>query len=82
MSIAEQELLAERAKSLYERKWRADYERSHLHEFVAIEPDSESGFLGKTLSEAMIAAHKAFPGKPVYGIRIGHNAAVHMGVLW
>ena len=79
---AQSEDLATRAKSLYDLRWREVMERTHLHDYLAIEPDSEQYFLGGNLSEAMVAAHKACPDKQIFGLRIGHKAAVHLGGMW
>lgn len=71
--------IARRAIELYEAKWRAELERDHLDEFAAIEPDSETYFLGKSLSEAIRAARRAFPDRITYTKRIGHDVAVEIG---
>jgi hypothetical protein len=44
--------IAKRAEELYEARWRAELERDHLPEFAAIEPESATYFLGKSLSDA------------------------------
>jgi len=69
------------AKELYERSLRSQLEASHLHEFVAIEPDSGDYFLGATLSQAVQAARAAHPERISFALRIGHDAAVHLGEL-
>jgi len=73
---------AARAKTLYELHWREALERTNLHDYLAIEPDTEQYFLGKSLTEAMVTAHKACPDKQIFGLRVGHRAAVHLGGLW
>jgi len=55
--------------------WEAD----HLDDFVAIEPNSKSYFIGKTFVEAAMAAKKAFPTQKSFVIRIGREAAFHIG---
>ena len=69
-----------RAEEVYTKRLRAILEPDHVDEFVAIEPESGDYFLGKTLSEAMAAAHRAYPGRLAHAMRIGHRAAVHFGM--
>lgn len=73
--------IIERAKRLYEERLKGDLEKSHMNEFVVIEPDSGDYFIGKSMSEASSAARAAHPDRRGYIIRIGHKAAVQMGVL-
>jgi len=73
--------VARRATELYDEKLRSELEATNMHAFVAIEPDSGHFFLGKTLSEAMQASRAAYPDRLAFGIRVGHSAAVHIGVL-
>ena len=70
---------AERAKQVYEDEYRAQLESAHLGQYVAIEPDSRTFFLGETFVDAALAARNAFPEKKAFVIRIGHEAAFHMG---
>lgn len=71
--------VAQRAKQLYEQKLRTDLEATHMNEFVAIEPDSQSYYLDHTFMEAGLAAKKAHPNRKSFVIRIGHDAAFHIG---
>ncbi|MBT5020237.1 hypothetical protein OAF42_02285 [Planctomicrobium sp.] len=73
--------VAQRATELYEGKLRSKLEDTNMHAFVAIEPDSGDHFIGATLSEAMQAARLEYPDRLSFGIRVGHRAAVHIGVL-
>ena len=70
-----------RATQLYEAELREKLERTNMNDFVAIEPDSGEYFLGKTLSEAIQAARSAHPNRLAFAMRVGHSAAVHIGVL-
>ena len=81
MTSTRTEDVARRATALYEERLREDLERSHMHEFVAIEPDSGDYFFGKTLSQAIQASRAAHPNRLAFGMRVGHSAAVHIGVL-
>lgn len=69
------------AKEIYESRLRAQLESSYRNQFVAIEPESGDYFLGLTLSAAIQAARRAFPDRISFALRIGHDTAVHLGVL-
>ncbi len=73
--------IAESAKKVYEEDLRPRLEREHTDDFVAIEPSSRSYFLGKTFLEVALAAKRAFPDKKSFVIRIGHEAAFHIGAF-
>jgi hypothetical protein len=72
------EQLVERSERLYEERLKAELEANHLHEFVAIEPESGEYFLGPTLSDAAAACRAAHPNRRVYVVRVGHRAAIEM----
>jgi hypothetical protein len=71
--------LMSRAKELYQRRWKDVLEQTHLHSFVAIEPDSEEYFLGRTLSEASAAAAAVYPDRRTAVLRVGHAATIEIG---
>jgi hypothetical protein len=73
--------VAKRATELYENQLREDLERTHLNEFVAIEPDSGEYFLGSTLSEAIQAARRHYPDRITFAVRVGASSAVHLGSM-
>lgn len=73
--------LARRAEQLYEERYKSEWERTHLHKFVAIEPDSGEIFSGSTLSEAASAARKAYPDRRAFVLRVGHRTAIHIGAI-
>ena len=79
MSLEELQQLAEDATQVYDQKLRARLEAAHPHAFVAIEPESGDYFLGKTLSEAMGAAHIAHPRLRAFCLRVGHSCAIQIG---
>jgi len=70
--------IADQAKAVYETL-RAGLESGHLDEFIAIEPTSKSYFLGKTFVEAAMAAKEALPDRKTFVIRVGRDAAFHIG---
>lgn len=71
--------IAESAKHLYEFELKDQLEANHRDKFVAIEPTSKAYFLGDTFIAAAIAAKHAFPSRTSFVIRIGHDAAFHIG---
>lgn len=71
--------VAEKAKTIYEQRLRAELESSHPDQFVAIEPDSGDFFVGSTYSESVMAARAAHPDRIAFVIRVGHEAAIHIG---
>ncbi|WP_254506572.1 hypothetical protein [Anatilimnocola floriformis] len=80
MSDSETTDFIARAENLYEVKLRSILEPKHLHEFVAIEPESGDYFLGQTLSEAVGAARRSYPDRITHTMRVGHAAALHFGM--
>ncbi len=71
--------VAEQAKRVYEARYRAEFEAKHRDRFVAIEPVSESFFLGDEFIDAAMAAKNAYPDRKSFVIRVGHEAAFHIG---
>jgi hypothetical protein len=70
--------VADDAKEFYE-SIRHRLEAEHRDDFVAIEPTSKSYFLGKSFVEAAMAAKQAFPDRKSFVIRVGREAAFHIG---
>lgn len=70
---------ADRSKEIYNRDLKVRLEESHPDEFVAIEPESKSYFVGDTFIDAALLARRAHPDRKVFVIRIGHEAAFHFG---
>ena len=71
--------LADRAKRVYESRFKAELETTHRDQFVAIEPESESFFLGIAFVDAAMAAKDAYPDRKSFVLRVGHEAAFHIG---
>lgn len=80
MTSQDSENMARRAELIYEQRLKQQLESSHPDEFVAIEPNSGDYFLRRTLSDAMGAARAAYPNRLFHVLRVGHKAAVHIGV--
>jgi hypothetical protein len=75
--------VSEAAKMVYERELKERLEFAYRDKFVAIEPTSKAFFLGDTFLAAALAAalaaKEAFPGRTSFVLRIGHDAAFHIG---
>ncbi len=71
--------IAEQAKRFYALRLRTELEANHRHRYVAIEPVSESYFLADQFIEAAMAAKNAHPDRKAFVLRVGHDAAFHMG---
>ena len=71
--------VAEAAKQVYEEDLRSRLEWEHRDDFVAIEPTSRSYFVGKTFLEVALAAKAAYPERKSFVMRVGHEAAFHIG---
>lgn len=81
MLSSEAKRLADKAKRLYEEKYRATLEENNHGAFVCIKPESEEYFLGATLDEAVNQAIDVFPDRLTHTLRIGYAAALHLGVM-
>ena len=73
--------VALKARSLYNLKLRDQLERNSPGAFVCIEPESEKFFVGRTLDEAVNQAIDVFPDRLTHTLRVGHAAALHLGVM-
>jgi hypothetical protein len=71
--------IAEEAKRVYESRLKSELEATHRGEFVAIEPVSESYFLAAKFIDAAMAAKIAYPDRKSFVLRIGQEAAFHIG---
>ena len=73
--------VAEKAKRIYEERLRAELELKYRDKFVAIEPDSGDFFVGSTYGESVMAARNAHPNRISFVMRVGHEAAIHLGAM-
>lgn len=71
--------VAEKAKLIYVELLQNKLEASHLNQFVAIEPASGDHFIAESFSQAVASARKSYPDRISFVIRVGHNAALHLG---
>lgn len=74
------ESITSRAKAIYEAR-RAQLEKEHEGQFVAIEPDSGDFFLADSFDAAVAKAVARHPQKISHTIRIGRDAAFHIGLM-
>ena len=70
-----------KARSIYESQLREALEKEYSGKYASIEPISGADFIGDTFDEAVNSAIDAFPERLTYTLRIGHAAALHIGVL-
>jgi hypothetical protein len=77
----ESKRVADKAKKLFQEKYRSDLEKNNCGSFVCIEPESGDYFLGSTLDDAVNQALNAHPDRLTHTLRIGHGAALHLGVM-
>jgi hypothetical protein len=69
----------QRGQQIYEQRLKADLEKSHMHDYVVIEPESWDHYVGHTMGEATAQSRAAHPGQITYIMRVGHGAAFHIG---
>ena len=67
-----------KSERLYAEKLKDVLEKTHMHAYVVIEPESGDYFLGPTLSDAEAAARVAYPHRRAYIMRVGHRTAIEM----
>jgi hypothetical protein len=77
----ESKRVAANAKRLFEEKYREKLEQSNCGEFVCIEPESGDYFLGQTFDDAVNQANDAYPDRLTHTLRVGHDAALHLGAM-
>ena len=70
----------QQARQIYEQH-RAALEAEHSGQFVAIEPQSGEDFIAGTFDDAVRAARATHPSRVSHTIRIGHEAAFHIGLM-
>lgn len=80
MTELETDEFVRKAEKVYATRLKAVLEPEHINTFVAIEPDSGDYFQGTTLGEAARAARESYPDRLTHAMRIGHRAALHLGM--
>jgi hypothetical protein len=71
--------ISESARSVYDLRLKSELEAEQHGRFVAIEPVSGDFFLGDTFIDAAFAAKNAHPDRKSFVIRVGYDAAFHVG---
>jgi hypothetical protein len=71
--------IASTAKQFYESELKHQLEQSNHGHFVAINPDSKEYFVSESFLGAALAAKAAHPSQKPFVIRVGHDAAFHIG---
>ncbi|MFO7905760.1 MAG: hypothetical protein R6U98_24090 [Pirellulaceae bacterium] len=71
--------IAQQAKQIYDSRLRSELETKHRGQYVAIEPVSGSFYLGDEFIDAAMAAKNAHPDRKSFVLRVGHDAAFHIG---
>jgi hypothetical protein len=67
------------AKAIYNAELKESLERDFLGQYVAIVSPTRRHFVRPTFVEAALAAREAEPNHVPFVIRIGHEAAFHIG---
>ena len=67
------------AKAIYHAELKASLERDYLGQYVAIVSPTRRHYIRPTFLEAALAAREAEPDYIPFVIRIGHEAAFHIG---
>lgn len=81
MISEESKAVAASARRIYESQLRKELEQDHSGRYACIEPVSGRYFLGDTFDKAVNTAIEVFPERLTHTLRIGHPAALHLGVL-
>ena len=71
--------VAELAKKINRESLQSKLEAEHADRFVAIEPESGDHFVAAQFLAAAMASRAAYPNRTPFVIRIGHEAAFHIG---
>ena len=81
MVSAESRSVIDRAKRIYAERLQAALEATDRDRYIAIEPESGDHFLADSLDGAVNAAIDKHPTRLTHVIRIGHQAAIHIGLM-
>jgi len=73
--------LAQKGEEIYTRNYKDELEKSHHGQFIAIDVENESYYLGSTPEEAAQKAAQENPGGFFHLIRIGFSGVYRMGTL-
>ena len=79
MVSEESKAVAEKAKEIYATRLQSQLEATQMNKFVAIEPESGEHFVADSFSHAVADARHAHPDRLSFVVRVGHEAAIHIG---
>ena len=71
--------VAQRARQIYADCLQVRLMAEHPNDYVAIEPDSGDFFVADSFGQAVRDARSVHPDRISFVIRIGHDAAIHIG---
>jgi len=71
--------VSDSAKAFYDAELKEAFEKQYFGKFVAIEPESRQHFIGDTFLEAAMQAKTEIPDRMSFVIRVGYDAAAHIG---
>jgi len=71
--------IASIVKTFYDSELKHQLENSKYGHFVAIHPRSKDYFVSDSFLGAALAAKAAHPDQKPFVIRVGHDAAFHIG---
>lgn len=74
--------IAEEAKKIYEAQYRADLEKTHMGDFVAINVLDGSATVASSMMETLEQAKKKNPNGIFHLIRIGYAGAFEVGLAY
>lgn len=78
LAVKDPEVFAHKAETIYNRKYRAAYERRYHGQIVAIDVTSEEAFVGKTELAALNRARRKYPTHVFFFLRVGYKAALRV----
>jgi len=70
---------ADDARSIYNAELKESLERDFVGQYVAIVSETRGHYVRPTFLEAAMAARESEPAYIPFVIRIGHDAAFHIG---
>ncbi len=73
--------MSDDAKAIYREELKESLERDFIGQFVAIVSPTRHHYVRPTFLEAALAAREAEPEHVPFVIRIGHEAAFHIGAF-
>lgn len=81
MLSEESRQIAIKSQKLFDEQLREKLEVSSHGKFLCIEPQSGEYFIGETFDDAVNKAIDAYPDRLTHTLRVGHSAALHLGVM-